>query len=89
MTVSFFFQGIGKGLPALLLTSSRQILFLLPALFILPRLFGLTGLWAIFPVADISSVMLALAWTIIQFRRLGIPFRLRYNQGNLEKGISD
>jgi len=72
---SFFFQGIGRGLPSLVLASARQVLFLLPCLFTLPRIFGLTGLWASFPVADGLSVVLTLIWVGIQFRKLGIPIR--------------
>ncbi len=75
--LSFFFQGIGKGLPSLALTSSPFI-FRLPGLLILPRIFGLTGLWVAFPVADALSIMLTLIWTGIEFRRQGISFRLRY-----------
>ena len=74
---TFFFQGIGKGLPSLVLACARQIIFLVPALLILPRIFGLIGLWVSFPVADALSIVLTLSWTAIEFRRLGIPFRLR------------
>jgi len=76
--LSFFFQGIGRGLPALVVASSAFI-FRLPALLILPRIFGLTGLWVAFPVADALSVVLALIWTSNEFRRQGIRFRLRYS----------
>ena len=79
MILGTFFQGIGKGLPSLVLASARHVIFLLPSLLILPRIFGLTGLWVIFPVADILSTMLSLFWAGIQFRRLGIRFRLRYS----------
>ena len=78
--LSFFFQGVGKGLPALVLSSSRQIIFLLPALLVLPRIFGPAGLWAAFPVADILAVTITIVWTVILFRQLEIPFRLRYEQ---------
>jgi len=79
MILGTFFQGIGKGLPSLVLASARHVIFLLPGLLILPRIFGLTGLWVIFPIADILSTMLSLFWAGIQFRRLGIRFRLRYS----------
>ena len=74
--LSSFFQGIGKGLPSLVLTSSTFI-FRLLSLLILPRVFGLTGLWVAFPLADGLSIMLTLFWTSIEFRRLGIRFRWR------------
>lgn len=78
MMAGFFFQGIGKGAAALIIVSARQIIFIIPALLILPRIFGLTGLWAAFPVADGLSILLALIWTAIEFRKQGIPFKIRY-----------
>lgn len=74
----FFFQGIGKGVPSLVVASARQFIFLIPGLFIFPRLFGLTGLWIAFPVADALSILLTLIWTSVEFRRQGIRFRLQY-----------
>lgn len=78
MMLTYFFQGIGKGLPSLILASARQIIFLFPALLILPPMMGLTGVWASFPVADSLSFVLAMVWTSIEFRRLRLPFRLRF-----------
>ena len=76
IVTTFFFQGIGKGLPSLVLASARQIIFLVPGLLILPRIFGLIGLWAAFPAADALSIVLTLSWTSIEFRRQGIRFSL-------------
>ncbi len=78
IVVTFFFQGIGKGLPSLVLASARQVIFLVPGLLIFPQMFGLIGLWIAFPVADALSIMLTLFWTSVEFRRQGIRFRLRY-----------
>jgi len=78
MILTFFFQGIGKSLPSIVLASARQIVFLFPALLILNSLIGLNGIWAAFPVADILAFILAIIWAGIEFRRLEIPFRLRY-----------
>ncbi|MCK5429005.1 MAG: hypothetical protein KAI94_06010, partial [Anaerolineales bacterium] len=77
-TLSAFFQGLGRGIASLVLTSARQIIFLLPVLLILSRYFGLTGLWASFPTADGLAITLCLVWTTYEFRRLKIPFKLRY-----------
>ncbi len=88
MTLSVFFQGIGKGLPSLVLASARQVLFLLPGLLLLPRIFGLTGLWAAFPAADALGIILTLFWASIEFRRQGIHLRLRYSRGDSEKATS-
>ncbi|MBA7610527.1 Multidrug export protein MepA [subsurface metagenome] len=78
IVVGFFFQGIGRGLPALVVASARQVIFLVPGLLIFPQMFGLIGLWIAFPVADALSIMLTLFWTSVEFRRQGIRFRLRY-----------
>jgi len=53
-----YFQAIGKALPALLLTLSRQGLFFVPLLFILPNFYGVMGVWIAFPVADIFSTLM-------------------------------
>ena len=68
-----FFQGIGRGLPAMVLALTRQLLFYLPALLILPRILGLTGFWAAIPISDGLAVAASLVWTTAAFRRLGFP----------------
>ncbi len=49
------FQAIGKALPSFILSSSRQILFLIPLVLILSKFFGLVGIWLAFPLADSLS----------------------------------
>jgi len=77
MILSVFFQGIGRGIASLVLSSSRQVIFMIPAILILPRLFGITGLWVAFPTAEILAIILTLIWTIFEFRHLGIHLHLR------------
>lgn len=76
--LGYFFQGIGKGMPALILGLSRQLLFMVPLLLILPPIFGLAGLWAAFPIADLMGLILSLIWARVSFKELGIPMSLRY-----------
>ncbi len=52
-----YFQAIGKAVPALLLTLTRQGFFFIPLIFILPYFFGELGVWISFPVADILSTI--------------------------------
>lgn len=52
------FQALGKGKEALVLSISRQGLFLIPAAIILPKVFGLTGIMLAQPVADILTLAL-------------------------------
>ncbi len=57
---SIFFQAIGKPIFAILLSLSRQVLFMLPSLLILPRIFGLNGILFSAPVAD----FVAFVWLV-------------------------
>tara|TARA_B100001059_G_scaffold34533_1_gene27735 strand:+ start:3101 stop:4441 length:1341 start_codon:yes stop_codon:yes gene_type:complete len=53
-----YFQSVGKALPALLLTLSRQAFFFIPLIFILPLYYGELGVWIAFPVSDLLSTFL-------------------------------
>ena len=59
MVTSNFFQSIGKAKKAILLSSTRQLLILIPLLLILPNIFGTIGVFASIPVADFTSSLLA------------------------------
>ncbi len=50
-----YFQAIGRAVPALLLSLTKQGFFLIPLLFILPPFFGVFGVWISFPIADILA----------------------------------
>ncbi len=76
MTVSSFFQGLGRALPALLVAIARQAIFLIPCVLILPRFFGLTGLWMSFPTADILGAIISFFWGSVEFRRIGLRLNL-------------
>jgi putative MATE family efflux protein len=54
---SAYFQAIGKAVPALLLTLTRQGFFFIPLIFILPHFFGELGVWISFPIADFLSTI--------------------------------
>ena len=55
---SAYFQAVGKAVPALLLTLSRQGFFFIPLIFILPLWYGELGVWMAFPVSDVLSTVL-------------------------------
>ena len=65
---STIFQAIGKAIPTVILSTSRQILFLIPLVLILPRFFGINGIWLSFPIADTLSFMVTLVMVIPQMR---------------------
>jgi len=54
---SAYFQAIGKAVPALLLTLSRQGFFFIPLVLILPMYLGEIGVWISFPMADVLSTI--------------------------------
>lgn len=65
-----FFQHIGKPKRAILLSVSRQLLFIVPLLLILPKHLGVDGAWYSIPIADFSSSVLAAVLLAIQIRKL-------------------
>ena len=52
-----YFQAIGKAIPALLLTLTRQGFFFVPLLFILSNKIGVFGVWLAFPLAELVSTI--------------------------------
>lgn len=61
VTTGQFFQSIGYANQALILSLSRQFLFLIPLIYGLPRLgMGLNGIWWASPIADTLSLLLAI-----------------------------
>lgn len=54
---SAYFQSIGKAVPALLLSLTKQGFFLIPLILILPPILGVWGVWIAFPIADFLSTV--------------------------------
>ncbi|WP_431133247.1 MATE family efflux transporter [Psychroserpens mesophilus] len=52
-----YFQAVGKAIPALLLTLTRQGFFFIPLIFVLPKFYGELGVWMSFPISDLLSTM--------------------------------
>ena len=52
-----YFQAVGKAIPAMLLTLTRQGFFFIPLIFILPNFYGEMGVWIAFPIADVLSTI--------------------------------
>lgn len=77
MLPGLFFQGIGKGLPATVLTAAQNIVFLLIPVLVLPRYLGLSGLWLAFPVADGLALIFGQIWMQIELRRQGMALFVR------------
>lgn len=67
---SGFFQSIRKPILSVVLSLSRQLLILLPALFILPKFFGIDGVMYAGPVADTAAFLATLPFLIHYYRNL-------------------
>ena len=70
IVVGGFFQYIGKAPLAILMSLTRQLLFLLPLLWFLPRQFGAQGVWISMPIADTASIILAFVLFMWQMRKI-------------------
>lgn len=66
-----FFQAIGKSVKSAILSLSRQVLFLIPAMIILGKIFGLQGVLYSGPVADGLAFAVAVILLIVELRKLG------------------
>ena len=66
-----FFQAIGKSIKSAILSLSRQIVILVPALIILGTLFGIRGVLFAGPVADGLSFIIAVTFIIFELKNLG------------------
>lgn len=65
-----FFQAIGKSVKSVILSSTRQILFLIPSLIILGRIFGLLGVLYAGPVADGLAFLISISLLIKEVKKL-------------------
>ena len=59
VTSSGALEGLGKGLPSLLISLSRYVVIIIPAAFLLSRIFGAVGVWNAFGVAKAITAVLS------------------------------
>jgi putative MATE family efflux protein len=65
-----YFQAVGKPKQAAILSLSRQVLILIPALLILPKFFGINGVFSAGPLADLVASVVTGAWLFYELRHL-------------------
>lgn len=70
ITSGIFFQAIGNPVKAAILSLSRQIGFLVPALLILPRFFGVEGALYAGPTADCLAFILAAILAVREIKKI-------------------
>jgi putative MATE family efflux protein len=69
---SGYFQAVGKPLKAMLMSLSRQVLVLIPALLVLPRYFGLHGVLFAAPTADLIASIITGTLLFFELRHLNL-----------------
>ncbi len=79
IVASNFFQYIKRAKRAILLSTTRQLLFLVPLLIMLPPIYGTDGVWMSMPIADGLASLLAAVLLFFEIRRLR---RLQSHRGN-------
>ncbi len=67
MVTTNFFQSIGMVKQSIVLSLTRQILFLIPLLLVLPLFYGEDGVWYSAPISDLMAAMLTIAMLRNQF----------------------
>lgn len=65
-----YFQAVGKPRQALILSLSRQVVLLIPALLFLPSFFGLNGVFYAGPVSDFGSSVITGLWLFYELKHL-------------------
>lgn len=68
---SSFFTSIGKATKGLVLSMTRQIIFLLPLLLIFPMLMGVEGVMYAGPIADIAAAIVSIIYISIELKSMG------------------
>ena len=70
MIATSFFQSIRKPGLSMLISLSRQLIFLLPLLLILPPVMGVHGVWWSMPIADVFSITLSIILLFREYKKL-------------------
>lgn len=70
MVVPNFFQSIGKAKISILLSLSRQLIFLVPFILIFPKYWGLDGVWLAMPASDAVATIMTYGVLWIYIRNL-------------------
>lgn len=70
MIATSFFQSIRKPGLSMLISLSRQLIFLLPLLLILPPIMGVHGVWWSMPIADVFSITLSIILLLREYKKL-------------------
>lgn len=85
MTASNYYQAVGKAKKAMVISLTRQIIFLIPAFLLLPKFFGLTGVWLAGPIADTLAILVS---AIVIFREMYSLKKLSLKEEIIDEAIA-
>lgn len=72
MVAVSFFQTIRRPRTSMIISLTRQLLFLIPMLIILPHLIGVTGVWWSMALADVASVTISWIMLYTETKKLSL-----------------
>ncbi len=72
MVAVSFFQTIRRPRASMIISLTRQLLFLIPMLVILPHLIGVTGVWWSMALADVASVTISWIMLYTETKKLSL-----------------
>jgi Na+-driven multidrug efflux pump len=67
--VTTVFQGLSRGVTALVLSLIKQFVVFIPLLYLGRYLWGLTGIWISWPIADSLSTIVSFAFIWREYRK--------------------
>lgn len=70
IVVSNFFQSIGHPSKSIMLTLSRQVIFLLPFIVIFPNFWGVNGVWLSIPASDAVASLVSLYMLLVEYKKM-------------------
>lgn len=70
IVVAQYFMAISKAKLSIVMSISRQVIFLIPLILTLPSILGLTGVWISIPIADIIAAMVGIIFISKEKRRI-------------------
>ena len=83
IVIQNYFQSIGKPLPSIFLSLTRQLVFLLPFLWIPPKYLGVDGVWMSMVASDFLAFIVAIGTLLVLQRRIGIKFNHLINKPSM------
>lgn len=87
-----FFQSIGRGKTAAVLSTTRQLLFFVPCVLIFPKFWGQYGVWVSFPVADLLAVVVtAVAFVVFlkNYARPKVVMKPKFERSDAEPAVAE